>query len=154
MFNYVSAERQKKDLDVVHRIMQYKIEGKSLDAPLKHTWKVITSKTFHLNTGYMLPKQTSGVDCGIFIFMYFIHLTTGGTFDFAVEDMKNVRKWCKDLILNRSASSETVLYCHWMVETMKTRRVGSLSILPNGDITVSSTIENIDPVDEGNFTCS
>ncbi|XP_073787637.1 uncharacterized protein si:dkey-3n22.9 isoform X2 [Danio rerio] len=45
------------------------------------------------------PLQLGGIDCGVFILMYALHVTLLKPFDFAASDMPKIRKWwCYQLI--------------------------------------------------------
>ncbi|RXN03517.1 sentrin-specific protease 1-like isoform X2 [Labeo rohita] len=55
------------------------------------TWVLLKNKD--------MPQQIGGVDCGVFMLMYALHLTLGAPFDFTSCDMPKIRRWWTLILL-------------------------------------------------------
>ncbi|RXN16478.1 HMG domain-containing 3-like isoform X2 [Labeo rohita] len=64
----------------------------------KMTAKIATG-TWVLLKNKDMPQQIGGVDCGVFMLMYALHLTLGAPFDFTSCDMPKIRRWWTLILL-------------------------------------------------------
>ncbi|XP_077058610.1 uncharacterized protein LOC143711149 isoform X2 [Siphateles boraxobius] len=68
------------------------------------TWVLLKNKD--------IPQQIGGVDCGVFMLMYALHLVLGAPFDFTSCDFPNIRRWWALILLENfgifSESAETL----------------------------------------------
>ncbi|XP_052410192.1 uncharacterized protein LOC127956362 isoform X3 [Carassius gibelio] len=68
------------------------------------TWMLIKNKD--------IPQQIGGVDCGVFMLMYALHLALGAPFDFTSCDMPKIRRWWTLILLENfgvfSESADTL----------------------------------------------
>ncbi|XP_051561347.1 structural maintenance of chromosomes protein 5-like [Myxocyprinus asiaticus] len=55
------------------------------------TWMLLKNKD--------VPQQIGGVDCGVFMLMYALHLVLGAPFDFTSCDFPNIRIWWALIVL-------------------------------------------------------
>ena len=97
MYDYISQRRKQLDIHKVNCIIWYRILNEDRDSePPKviQPWRYVTTKEFAHIIGYTLPKQTRGLDCGIFVVIYAFYLMYDCIFDFECDAMNQLRKWC------------------------------------------------------------
>ena len=83
---------------------------------------------FRFRFGKHLPVQEYGVDCGIFVILYFYYIASNAVFDFKTVDMILVRKWLLALLVKGAVMDGTQNYVHWLTTKMNSNRIGSLKL--------------------------
>ena len=80
---FVSKDKMSADLSVIKNIVWYSVMENPLDSEVPNIlpgWQIIDHESFLSVYNTNLPHQEYGNDCGIFIVMYFWHLSHGSVF--------------------------------------------------------------------------
>ena len=70
---YVPVAKKDKDIKVINRIIWYYLENNDISTEVPSTienWVVVETSTFEKVNLEKIPKQTGGVDCGIYTVIY------------------------------------------------------------------------------------
>ena len=92
---YVPIQKINSDLAVIRTIIWYCVMNNSLDVPIPDklpNWIVVDHQSFFSMYSRNLPPQEGGVDCGVFIVMYYVYIVSGEQFIFGTKDMPHIRK--------------------------------------------------------------
>ena len=90
--------------------------------------RYVTTKELAHIIGCTLPKQTRGLDCGIFVVMYAFYLMYDCIFNFQCDDMNQLRKWCVAALLVYSVHPHIKNQIDWMMKKVESDRSWSLLI--------------------------
>ena len=74
---YVPVQKINADLAIIRNIIWYCMMNNALDVPVPKklpNWIVVDHQSFYSIYNCNLPPQEGGVDCGVFILMYFFIL--------------------------------------------------------------------------------
>ena len=129
MYSLASSNRVRKDLDIVNRIIWHRVLLHDEDESVPETlddWNYVTSTTFKYVLGQDLPKQTRGLDCGLWCVMYAFYLSMHAQFDFDVNDMRALRKWALGLLMVCSNNEVVIEHVNWISDKMESDRRWSL----------------------------
>ena len=140
---YVSKDKISADLSVIKNIVWYSVMENPLDSEVPNIlpgWQIIDHESFLSVYNTNLPHQEYGNDCGIFIVMYFWHLSHGSKFDFSTKDKPQIRNWCFSLLVQRTVYEEASLSMPWLLSKMSSDRMGCLTLK---DIEIDGHLNNI-----------
>jgi len=129
LHEYVPRSKVKTDIDVVNRIIFYRVLGNSIESPTPSNipgYEVVTSTSFGNSNSQQLPKQRGGHDCGVISVLYFMYIVGDKTFDFAHGDMLHIRRWFYAILT--SSHKEFTEYIAWFTELMGHNRFGGLKL--------------------------
>lgn len=105
---YVSDVKKEKDIAVINSIIWYYLDNNNLSSNvplLIPNWVIVETKDFEEINLEKIPKQNGGLDCGIFVVMYYLHIISMTKFDFAQKDMIQIRNWFHHVLLDSSINS-------------------------------------------------
>jgi Protease, Ulp1 family len=130
LFGYVPKNKILKDVTIVKHIIWYYVLNNEVDTSVPaniEDWDTVYSQDFEQLSLQNLPRQRNGVDCGIFVVMYFFYITSEAKFDFSPGDMLKIREWCYYLLVsNQQVGTDS--YISWFVQKLRNDRLGGLKL--------------------------